>query len=289
MNRASHEKMGVAKAPATAGPPPCVVEDVAQSLQARGYAFFSGALPMELMGVLQRGLDQARSREEAEFGIDFLERIGQRGYVSDLMALGPPLESLLDHEVIWGLLDSLFAGDVRLYVGQGIVLDPGMERGVWPRCWHADMFEQRMALYDPTFCFGANCLVFVDDVTQENGPTCVLPGSHCLRELRTDERDLSEVEAQITGPAGSVLVMDGGLWHSAGTNRSAAPRRVLKLLFTRRWIRPQVDYLGTAPRGVAERLSPRVRFLLDAGPCGRASPCISRDTNARTERESGNE
>jgi hypothetical protein len=234
------------------------------ALRAQGCLLLREVLARPLMERLRDELDQARRREEERFGLEMLDEIGQRGYVSDFLAIGAALEEVLDSEALHTVLDAVFGeDDARLYVGQGIILDPGMGRGVWPRCWHADMYGPRQDLGDPGFCFGVNCLLLVDDLTPENGPTGVLPGSHGLESLHTQrEDDLDEIEVRATAPAGSLLLLDGGVWHSAGFNRSNASRRVVKMLFTRRWIRPQIDYPATAAPEVAARLSPRVRRLL---------------------------
>jgi len=108
-----------------------------------------------------------------------------------------------------------------------------------------------------------NCLLLVDDITAENGPTGLLPGSQDLAELKArSEEELAEIEWRGIAPAGSLLLIDGGTWHSAGVNRTQSPRRVMKMLFTREWIRPQLDYGATASPAVLERMSPRLRRLL---------------------------
>src|SRR5947208_16610255 len=115
------------------------------------------------MAALRVDLHRVRNNEEKQFGLSALQEIGQDGYVSDLLAIGPSIETLLDNDIIHEILRALMGEEARLYVGQGIILDPGKGRGVWPRCWHADMYQVREAIGDPTFCFGVNCLIIVDD------------------------------------------------------------------------------------------------------------------------------
>jgi ectoine hydroxylase-related dioxygenase (phytanoyl-CoA dioxygenase family) len=169
----------------------------------------------------------------------------------------------LESDALDHVLRTFFGNEARLYIGQGIILDPGKGRGVWPRCWHADMFQIGEAIGDPAFCFGINCLVIVDDMNEANGPTCLLAGSQSLRQLGTEsEEDLAGVEVRTVAPAGSLLLIGASTWHSAGQNNSVEPRRVIKLLFTRQWIRPQIDYAAVISRDVVGRLGPRARRLL---------------------------
>lgn len=234
------------------------------AFRAQGFVLLRSVFERSLMDELRSALDQARMAEEQRFGLEALREIGQDGYVSDLLSIGSPIEKLLDSDPVHEVLEVIFGEEGGLYVGQGIILDPGKGRGVWPRCWHADMFEVRSALADPDFCFAINCLVIVDDINEENGPTAVLPGSHNLRTLHaSEENDLKQMEFRAVAPSGSMLVLDGGVWHSASINHSPFPRRVVKLLFTRRWIRPQIDYAAIPDTGkMASRLSSRARQLL---------------------------
>lgn len=233
------------------------------AMSAQGFVLLPSVFDTSLMNELRVELDCARTAEEQRFGLAALEEIGQDGYISDLLAIGPAMEAVLDSDVLHHILTALFGDDVHLYIGQGIILDPGKGRGIWPRCWHADMYQVRMALPDPTFCFGVNCLLIVDDISEENGPTGVLPGSQSLKALRVEsEEELRRIEFRAVAPSGSLLLLDAGVWHSANMNRSDAPRRVVKLLFTRRWIRPQIDYAEVVSEEVARRLSDRVRRFL---------------------------
>ncbi len=239
------------------------LETLRAAMRAQGFLLLRSVFERSLMDELRVQLDRAREVEEERFGLETLREIGQDGYVSDLLTIGPALEKVLDSDVLHEVLTATLGEEARLYVGQGIILDPGKGRGVWPRCWHADMFEVRSALSDPTFCFGVNCIVIVDDIDYENGPTAVLAGSQNLKALRTEaEEDFERVEFRAVAPSGSLLVLDGGAWHSASLNRSTEPRRVVKLMFTRHWIRPQMNYAALVSAEVSSRLTARVRRLL---------------------------
>ncbi|MEO0619282.1 MAG: phytanoyl-CoA dioxygenase family protein [Pseudomonadota bacterium] len=87
-------------------------------------------------------------------------------------------------------------------------------------------------------------LLFMDDVTEENGPLQVVPGTHRgkLYSLWQNgtftgaiDPDASEVlEAQsetVTGPAGSVCLMHGRLAHASAANSSQAPRTLFISVF----------------------------------------------------------
>ncbi len=64
-----------------------------------------------------------------------------------------------------------------------------------------------------------NVAWFLDDFTEANGATLVVPGSH--RVVGYPPHDLEpQAPARLTGPAGSCAVVDGRLHHATGLNRT---------------------------------------------------------------------
>jgi hypothetical protein len=236
---------------------------VATALRSQGYLMMAEAFDAGLITQVRDELDAARQAEEDRFGAAALADIGQDGYVCDVPGMGPGTRALLDQDVIHEVLGVALGGQARLSVAQGISLDPGKGRGQWPRRWHADLFQIREAMPEPGFCFGVNCLITLDEMTEANGATCIAPGSHAhVRSCSADGAELEDVAVSAVAPAGSLLLLDAGLWHAAGHNGTGQPRRILKLLFVRSWIRPQLDYPKVIPAAVAAALSPRVARLL---------------------------
>ena len=71
---------------------------------------------------------------------------------------------------------------------------------------------------------GLNVAWCIDDFTDENGATRIVPGSHKLNRSPTDEDQTAETVA-IEAPAGSVVVFESRVWHKTGNNRSASGTR----------------------------------------------------------------
>ena len=86
-----------------------------------------------------------------------------------------------------------------------------------------------------------NMLVMLDDFTLENGATYLLSGSHLKDEKPSEEAFYRSAERAV-GKSGSILLFDSLLWHAAGINRTAEPRRALTLAFTRPFQKQQMDY-----------------------------------------------
>ena len=70
--------------------------------------------------------------------------------------------------------------------------------------------------------------------------------------------------AQLTAPAGTVVVFNSHLWHGGTQNRSDRARRALHSYFARRSRGQQLDQKKYARPETLARLSPAARFILDA-------------------------
>jgi hypothetical protein len=106
---------------------------------------------------------------------------------------------------------------------------------------HGQRFHRDVRTYSGAFRLMLNMLVMVDDFTIENGATKVVPFSH-LSEPRPDDTFLEDNAVRLVGSAGTIVLFDSNLWHSAAPNRTQGPRMALTLTFTRPFFKQQMDY-----------------------------------------------
>ena len=106
-----------------------------------------------------------------------------------------------------------------------------------------------------------NMLVLLDDFTLENGATYVLPGSH-LNPDQPNEEVFFKGADRIVGKAGSIVLFDSRLWHSAGENKDGTPRRALTLNFTPPFFKQQLYYPEALGMNLQYRLSDDLRQIL---------------------------
>jgi len=138
----------------------------------------------------------------------------------------------------------------------------------------------------PTDWRVVNSMVMLDDMTPDNGPTRVVPGSHKWAPINVPDVNMAEVrrievrpedeaiipkdpyashpkEIRLTGKAGSVAVINGHIWHGGTRNQSGAPRRVLHLAIARRDLPQQLNEREHLTPELYARASPAQKFLLD--------------------------
>jgi ectoine hydroxylase-related dioxygenase (phytanoyl-CoA dioxygenase family) len=102
---------------------------------------------------------------------------------------------------------------------------------------------------------------------KENGPFEVAPGTHLMAKhdgLRRIESGEAKLEP-VTMKLGDVMIRDVRGLHRGTTNRTHAPRPMVVIGYSRRWLfRPEVNI--RIPRASLEALSPRARHLLRFNP-----------------------
>tara|TARA_R110002020_G_scaffold138469_7_gene308585 strand:- start:44947 stop:45729 length:783 start_codon:yes stop_codon:yes gene_type:complete len=86
-----------------------------------------------------------------------------------------------------------------------------------------------------------NILVMLDDFTEENGPTLLLPNSHKVVEKPSDEEFLTK-SIKAIGKKGDILFFNADIWHSSSLNNTNEDRRALPLTFSKSFIKQLLDY-----------------------------------------------
>jgi ectoine hydroxylase-related dioxygenase (phytanoyl-CoA dioxygenase family) len=104
----------------------------------------------------------------------------------------------------------------------------------------------------------------LDDFTESNGATRLVPGTHRLlsppSKSFADPASRHSDQRIIVGAAGSVLVFNGHLWHSGTRNESSQSRRALQCAF----VGKHEFRFPSLKIDDPDRLSAAARYILDA-------------------------
>ena len=88
-----------------------------------------------------------------------------------------------------------------------------------------------------------NIIWVLNDMREENGATRYLPDSHKMNQPDALPKEANELMRPIEAEAGSVIAMDGRLWHTSGANLTQNEERGLLFgYYTRSFIRPQWNF-----------------------------------------------
>ena len=131
-----------------------------------------------------------------------------------------------------------------------------------------------------------NSLIMFDDMTLDNGPTRIVPGSHHWPELNVPysnamSSDVTDPdllafdrfpedlfapypgEVLVNMPAGSVAVFNSSCWHGGTRKTNDARRRMLHLTYTHRDLKQQLPQQHYLTQTLYDRLDDVQRWLFD--------------------------
>jgi ectoine hydroxylase-related dioxygenase (phytanoyl-CoA dioxygenase family) len=224
-------------------------EEVCGELDRDGFAIVEGMLaPAELAAIkaeLQRLVGVTPEGRN-----DFEGFATRRVYAP--FAKTRVLDGPATHPLVLGVLDRVLG---RYQLSQPVVISIGP--GETAQSLHTD--DQVYPLSRPHDEVVLNVMWAIDDFTEENGATHVVPGSHRWSTRRPDS---STPTTRAVMPGGSVMFFVGQVYHGGGANQGAHPRMGVAMEYCASWLRPQENhYLGT-PRPVVRELPDRLQELL---------------------------
>ena len=234
------------------------IESAAADFAREGYVLFERVLSRERIKEIIAALapwEAARPMGRNNFEGERSQR------VYSLAGKGEVFMRLAEQPMIVELLDTLLLPNWLLSNLQSIRLHPQETQ----QPWHTD--DAFYGVPRPRARLAVSTIWAIEDFTEENGATELIPRSHLWGRESPD--DLAEQQATPTikpikavMPAGSVIVFDGALWHRGGANRSMGTRLGVSPQYCQPWLRTQESQLLIAPPHIAEGYSARGRSML---------------------------
>ena len=236
------------------------LDDAKRDLDEIGMTRFGGAADEETLEAARRRLDDQAAGEDAHGSAfrDFGDKVvnipgapNQR--VWNLINKGEVFRRMALNEAVQTLVKHLLGEDILLFSFTSNIAN----KGGLAQPLHGD---QVFAPAETPYPLIANCAWMLDDYTEENGATRVVPDSH--RTGRWPEPHEEVEVATAVGPAGTIMVWDGRLWHGTGVNRTDKPRRGLLAAYCKPFLRTQENSTISVDPAVLEQCSPEMLTLL---------------------------
>lgn len=234
-----------------------------RQLQREGYCIMPGVLgPAELAEVnaaIERTIAESRRRGVATY-TEFLDPNDRNirlytlpdfdAVFVEMLRRPEPLdlvrELLGEHFIVSSFTGNVAlpgSGSMNLHADQALVIPPP-----WTEPW------------------AMNVIWCLDDVHEGNGATRFVPGSHRYQRFEDVPPDALENSKAFEAPAGSIIAMDGRMWHTSGCNTSVNERRaMLFAYYTKDFIRPQTNHDAALSEATKARLDDDARALLGMG------------------------
>ena len=234
----------------------------------RGYIVFESVMSPD---------EVARVRAALEPHLTKTGRNNFEGYKSNrvyaLLAKSPEVFSdMVIHPLVLSFAEAELGPSCLLSALLAINLHPGET----VQDWHHDDANIHVPLPHPPY--GLSAFWAVDDTTEDNGATEIIPGSHLWEErpYKTDYQDLFDNRerdvnqdpqphpdaVKITMPSGSVMIAKSTLWHRGGANKSDTPRMIVTPQYCAGWARQLENMTLAVPPNIATGLPKRTRELM---------------------------
>lgn len=224
-------------------PAPAVAQLVEQ-----GYAVLPPQLPAARIATIAAALDAAVAAADPR---DIGRGRGGDVRVWDFVNRGAVFDDLYLFEPVLAACCHVIAAPFKLSTMHSRAMGPGspgqrlhvdfarepqdVERGTWPML---------------------GFILMIDEFRPDNGATRFVPGSQ-----RTAEQPSDDAGVAACGPAGSIIVYNGAVWHGGGPNATHLPRRSIQGAYIRR----DAQGFPLAARMLPEtlgRMTPLARYLV---------------------------
>ena len=234
----------------------------------RGYLIFERVLSPAAVADIRSALAPHLARD-LKGRNDFEGEKTNRVYA--LLAKSPVFAELAIHPLALAFAEAELGSSCLLSALLAINLHPG--ETVQP--WHFDDGGAKIPRPRPPL--GISTFWAIDDTTELNGATEIIPGSHLwdgqIVDGAVQPSDFANKGAnhdagerpdaiRMVMPSGSLAITKGTLWHRGGANRSDRPRLIITPQYCAGWVRQLENMALAVPADVAERLPERARELI---------------------------
>jgi ectoine hydroxylase-related dioxygenase (phytanoyl-CoA dioxygenase family) len=238
-------------------------------LQREGFAIIPGVLDAarceDVRARLWRAAEESERRgaRTRNIGIDPNEHNVR---VFNLLDLDPVFVELIQDPLAIDLVTSLLGRGFLISNFTANIALPG-SKSMKP---HSD---QSIVVPEPWLQpWSMNIIWCLNDLHGANGATLYLPMSQTIAWAREAPADPRAGMQPFEAPAGSIIAMDGRLWHTSGANVTESEERALLFgYYSRDFIRPQTNWNAALSRMTIASLSPQMCSWLGLGPTANMS------------------
>jgi ectoine hydroxylase-related dioxygenase (phytanoyl-CoA dioxygenase family) len=138
---------------------------------------------------------------------------------------------LIEHPAILGRHQAIFGNQTQLL--QYDLLRQGPKSDFPERSWHRDFS------HPGDIPLSINTILYLDEMTEERGPTYIVPGTHFGTALPPKDQSSQPLPGEIAGlaSAGDAIFINSAIWHSGGCNKTDGLRRGIYMYYGYWWLK----------------------------------------------------
>lgn len=234
-----------------------------RQLAADGWCVVPGVLdPSETAIALERLHDAAQSSERngVPTFMPILDPNASNVRVFYLIEHDALFRDLVIHPLAASLVASLLGDNFLISNFTANIALPGSQS----MALHSD---QALVAPEPWLAaWSINIIWCLTDVRFENGATLFIPGSQHWQSHADVPADAASQLRSFEAPAGSIVAMDGRVWHTSGANVTKDEERALLFgYYCKPFVRPQVNWNAALSAQTQASLSPELHARLGMG------------------------
>ena len=212
-----------------------------------GYLVVEDALDAAQVEDLRRALDGSFERRNEQFIGELLEEDEGFGF-------------LLDHAPVLTRMKAILGNCIQLHSATARVSLPGEKDQRWHRDgpWPVDPDGTPYGSLPGQI----NCGYFLDELTMENGPIVIVPGSQRALFKPPEGHPRFPDEKYVFAKPGQAVFFDGWLYHRGAANNSQQRRRVCLMCYQNAWMKSREPFDGPLVSKLKEGGTEEVKLLL---------------------------
>ena len=193
-----------------------------QFFETNHYLFIPNALTPQEVAEVSTAIDRDRALYPG------LWSTGNRMQSAQCLLSMSEADFLIRHPSFFEVARHAFDGDIRFEEFSVMIRAGNMEKGA-AEGWHRD------AMPNPQHRLGITALsaiYYLTDVDETTPRYCLIPASQHIEEpTKLGKSETHEGELDMMGPAGSVILVNAGIWHCGKWGHSPRERRTAHIYY----------------------------------------------------------
>lgn len=224
-------------------------------LIANGYSIMQDALDPAFCDEVVAEFGRMRGKWHRHHVQDFHGRRTARYF--DLLNAAPIFQKIPVAPKLLPVVRATIGDDCLLSTFGSVSIGPGEPA----QTIHADDLTHQLPRAHPTFF--VNIILALNDFTEENGATRLVPGSHLFDEYPDFAKSAEYDTIAAEMPKGSALFTLGSIYHGGGANRTKDEvRHGMTVAYVANWARPQENFNVSVSQERAATFDPDLQDLM---------------------------
>ena len=209
---------------------------IAEDISRNGYTVIENRLSKADIDYSIKKIDKIYEEQIKDCGGEKnLIDIGEQGIARNLLEYDDFFLKLITHKDVLKIVNFFLGDFYTLYQFNGNLNIPNMPATSSP--WHRDLTFRHFTSSRP---ISLTCIWILDEWNEDNDGISILPGTQ-KHDIFPSYQFIEKFKKKIYAKAGSIILLDGMVFHRSGFNKSKNKRRIAQAMYTLPMISQQIS------------------------------------------------